>query len=509
MEYTESTQAVPPPKQFQLQRQGGDQELPKNYLVNDSYSQSFKPTLLEPRQYKSRVNEGSSSFRRPDETWQYNDDSPFAHDSERKWRRCAEIVLPSIERDLSDADHQPKSFPDQTKQDPYLLQEDFNPRPRQHSEPFFTEFEGYQESPHSKRRRIADEQRFETHRADKTILVPLERIEDRPSMYGTPVEAVYSAGMRNVASDTGIAPLPSMKVARSPTSLRQVNTFGQPAQMDRQVILEERQQKHVLPRNHFQIPLSRNREKPQISLHAVHAPLKYHNDSPTILETSHFAPTYYENFDLHSPSRHDISAIPIDDRAFVKSREALQSTQWCGESQRSIPSQFEDLSVNYRQHQKYGNDMSRDPQTESGLHAVDTAAADDHEYSRQSIGGYLHKADLGRQGAVVNLGPAPHRMQPQPIWTVKRDVPTSGQQHSGTGRINPLETQGSGLESRSGEQDLYGDDTLADILIAKNANMQARKQYSSMSYGIMNSVRTETMAPMRQRKGPSDIVVLD
>ena len=354
--------------------------------------------------------------------------------------------------------------------------------------PSIINLDDYEELPSSKRRRIDDQQPINSHSQGRTILVPIEQIDDRRVRYERPHEAVYRDDTGHIVSDNRIVPLPAKEErARPPISYQDLQLLSPRTQMERrsnQVV--DCGERYPQPRDHYQVPPSRseNVERLKFPTRAVFAPPECYNDSPSFFDSSQYTPRHHESSDPGYSSRHDAGAIANSDRVYANSNGTMHRLQHYEVAERSMPSQFSDMSIDYRQ---CDQDRRPDrvtyvpftatadshthtrPSTGTLTYSVATATANVHGHAIHAINPLTYALDIAREISHEDMGPPtnayPHdiserqpaatnfdhplgRMQqfpgvqPQPVWPVKQNLslyPRPNQQYAEPDRANAFE----------------------------------------------------------------------
>ncbi len=312
-----------------------------------------------------------------------NGNNLYAPNLNSQSRRRSEMVLPSIERDLHDEFSEPKPPQGNLRQvNSFGSYEPLSRGMQQLPAPSIIKLDNYEELPSSKRRRIDDQQPTNTHGQARTILVPIEQIDDRRTRYERPYDAMYRDDTGQFVSDKRIVPLPPKEErARSPINPRGLQSFSPRKQIKGRLDqVADRVERYPQPRDHYQIPLSRseNVEDLRFPSRATFASQEYSNDSP-LFSSSQFAPRHSESSDLAFQSRRNVGVIANGDRNFAGSNGMMRRIPPMELADRSMPSRFDDMSIDHRQ-----NENDRRPDHVSYLPI--TAPADFHSHGRPSTG---------------------------------------------------------------------------------------------------------------------------
>ena len=388
-------------------------------------------------------------------------------DSELQSRRRSEMVLPSIERDLLDEHSNQTLLRGQKRQvNPFGSYQPLNRGIQQLPAPSIINLNEYEELPSSKRRRIDNQQ---------TIFVPIEQMDDRQPRYERPHEAVYRGEPGHSVSDKRIVPLPPKEErARSPISHQERRPYSPHKEIKRRTDnIADPVDRYPQPHDHFQIPLSRSENIENLhfpSRVVVAPPPEYSNASLSFLNPSQFAPRQFENSDLGFPPRHNVGVVANSDRIHVNPDRITGHLQPLEVVERSMPSQFNDLSIGNRQRE---DDRRPNPLT----YLPSTGTADFHRRSIGVLTCLFAKATAnvhGHAGHAINLltyafvtaqdnfrgimkpltNAYPHsiserhiqndsEVQHQPVWPVKQETssyyPYHHQSFVETERANALE----------------------------------------------------------------------
>lgn len=312
------------------------------------------------------------------------------------------MVLPSIERDLPDKQDDQTTLHGIARQvNPFGSYQPLNRRTLQLPAPSIINLDKYEELPSSKRRRIDDQHPVGSHSQGRTILVPIEQIDDHRLRYERPHEAVYRDGTRHFVSDTRIVPLPPKEErARHLISQQELQLFSPREQLDRRPDqVADRGERYPQPRDHYQVPLShsQNVENLRFPSDAVFAPPECYNDSPSFFNSSQFASRHRESSDLVFSSRRDVGVIADSDRIYADSDGMTRRSQPLGvPERRSMPSRLSDTSIDYRQ-----RDDDRRP--DRVTYVPFTATADLHRNSRQSTGALTYSFATAKAIATAHV----------------------------------------------------------------------------------------------------------
>lgn len=366
----------------------GTLEQPKMvYYAEEDQIHNNRTRSVELLQPTNRVYDLGERFVSQDDVRRENGDDFHAHDFEARSRQRPEMVLPSIEREIRDEHSDQTSLHGKARQvNPFgsypPLHRGMQPLPA----PSIVNLDDYEELPSSKRRRIDEQQPVGSHGQSRTILVPIEQLDDRRPLYEQPHEAVYRGGREDFVSDKRIVPLPPKgERARSPISHQEFQLISPRKQMMRQPDqVADRVEWYPPSRDHYQIPLSRseNVEDLQFPSRTDFAPREYFNDSPSFLQSPHFASRRLEGSDSGFPSRHDVGAIANSDRAYADPDGIRSRLQPLGLAERSMPSRFSDMSIDYTQRE---DDRRPDRVTYPPV----TAMADYHRHPKPSRGALI------------------------------------------------------------------------------------------------------------------------
>lgn len=342
---------------------------------------------VELRQPTNRVFDLGERFVSQNDFRRENGDDFYAHDFGAQSRQRSEMVLPSIERDIRDEHSDQTSLHGKTRQvnpfGSYLpLHRGMQPLPA----PSIINLDDYEELPSSKRRRIDEQQPVSSHGQSRTVLVPIEQLDDRRLRYEQPHEVVYRGGGEDFVSDKRIVPLPPKgERARSPISHQELQLISPRKQTLRQPDqVADRVEWYPPSRDHYQIPLSRPEdvEDSQFPSRTDFTPREYFNHSPSFLQSFQFASRRLESSDLGFPSRHNVGAIANSDRAYADPDGMRSRLQPLGLAERSMPSRFSDMSIDNTQRED-------DRRPDRVTYLPVTAMADVHQHPRPSRGALI------------------------------------------------------------------------------------------------------------------------
>lgn len=385
----ESTEAGQVPYSSQPNRRVHDGCLEQSnriyYAEEDQpHNNGIRP--IELRQVPNRVIDQDERFVSQNDPRQENGGNRYGHDFEPKSRRRSEMVLPSIERDLPDKEGDQTSLYGKARQvnsiDSY---QPLNRGAQQLPAPSIINLDDYEELPSSKRRRVDDQRPVDSLGQGRTVLVPIEQIDDHRLRYERPHEAVYRDEMGYLASDKRIVPLPSKEErTKPPVSHQELQPISSRTQMERRPDeVVDRGDRHHL--DHYRVPLSRseNVERLQFPSRSVFAPPEYYNDSPSFLDSSSFAPEHHKSNDHRFSLRRKVGVNADSDRVYAHSDEMMRHLQPQEGAGRSIPSRFSDMSIG---HWQRDDDRRPDRVTYIPL----TTTADFHRHTTPSSGALIY-----------------------------------------------------------------------------------------------------------------------
>ena len=323
-----------------------------------SYAENDRPhdnrtQLVELRQPLNRAFDLSERFVNQDNIRQESGNSLYADDFEAPSRRRSEMVLPSIERDIPNGHSDQISFNGRSRQvNPVGPYRPLSRGMQQLPAPSIINLDDYEDSPSGKRRRIDNQQPVDSHSHSRTMLIPLEQIDDHQPWYQRPHEAIYRDDGGHLVPDKRIVPLPPKgERARSPIGhqgFQQISPHKQSMGRLDQVV--DRVERYPQSRDHYQIPLSRaeNVEDSQFPSRAKVVPPVYLKDSPSFFQSSQVAPRHLESSDLGVSPRRHIGVIANCDRAYANSNGVIRRVQPPEVVERSTPPRFSDMSIDYR-----------------------------------------------------------------------------------------------------------------------------------------------------------------
>ena len=443
-----------------------------NADVDQLYTNGTRSVGL--RQVPNRDFDQGVRFVSQNSPGQENGSSLYAHYFEAQSRQRSEMVLPSIERDLPDRQSNQITLHEETRQvNPFDSYQPPNRGTQQLPVHSIVNLNDYDEQPSSKRRRINDQQPIDSYSQGRTILVPIEQIDDRPLRYEGLREAAYRDGNGYFVSDKRIVPLPPKEErARPPTSNQELQLFSPRTQIERRPDqIAARGERYPHPRDHYQLPLSRAENVENLQS-------EYYNDSPFFFDSSQFVPRHHESSGFNFSSRHNVGVIADSDRVYAGSNGAMRRFQ---PFEAAMPSRLSELSIDSRRRDEDRRldrityvpfaataDFPRHTRPPTGAlsyffatatatvnvhghvgHAIptltsvlDTAKDGFHEEMEPPTN--VHPHDINeRQPAATNFDYPPSHMQQlpeaqqQPVWPVKENGLSYGQpdqQHIGTER---------------------------------------------------------------------------
>ncbi len=315
-------------------------EQPKTiYYAKEDQPYNNETRSLGLRQVSNRSFDQGVRFVSQNGPGQENGSNLYVHDVEAQSRQRSEMVLPSIERDLPNGKSDQITLHEETRQvNPFESYQPLN-RGAQHLPVHsIVNLNDYEEQPNSKRRRIDDQQPIDSYSQRRTILVPIEQIDDRPRRYEKPREAAYRDGNEHSVSDKRIVPLPPKEErVRPPPSNQELQLFSPRTQMERRLDqIADHGARYPQPRDHYQLPLSRSEN------------VELYNNSPSFFDSSQFIPRHHESSGLGFSSRHDVGVIAESDRVYAGSDETMRRFQPWEATERTMPSRFSDMSIDHR-----------------------------------------------------------------------------------------------------------------------------------------------------------------
>ena len=308
----------------------------------------------------------------------------YGHNLEPQPHRRSDMILPSIERDLLEEEgDQTSSHGRNWQVNPFGSYQPLSRETQRLPAHSVINVDDYEEPSSRKRRRIDDQQSIDSHTQGKTILVPIEQIEDRRSGYERTHEPVYHDDSGQFFADKRIVPLPPKEEpARPPVSYQELQPLSPRTQVEmRSDQMNDRGSSYPQPRHRYQVSLSRseNVQRSEFPSRAVFTPPEYYNDSPSFFDSSQYAPRYHESSDLGLSSRRDVGVIANSDRFYADANGMMRRLQPFEVIERSMPSQFSDMSIDYRQ-------RDNDRRLDRAAQVPDTTTADVYTHARPSTG---------------------------------------------------------------------------------------------------------------------------
>ena len=323
------------------------------YYAEKDRPLAHRTNPVELRQPPNRGFDLGERFVNQDKIRQEKGNSLYADDIEVPSRRRSEMVLPSIERDVPSEHSDQILFDGRSRQvNPFGPYRPLSSGVQQLPAPSVINLDDYEDPPNGKRRRIDDQQPVNSHGHSRTMLVPLEQIDDHQPWSQRPHKAIYRDDGEHFVSDKRIVPLPPKgERARSPIGHQELQLVSPHEQSMRpldQVV--DRGERYPQSRDHYQIPLSRgeNVEDSHFPSRSKVVPPVYLKDSPSFFQSSQVAPRYLESSDLGVSSRHPIGVIANSDRAYANSNGMTRRLQPSAVAERSTPPRFSDMSIHYR-----------------------------------------------------------------------------------------------------------------------------------------------------------------
>ena len=308
----------------------------------------------------------------------------YGHNLEPQLRRRSNMILPSIERDLPDAEGDQTSGRGRSWQvNPFGSYQPLDREAQRLPAHSIINVDDYEEPSSRKRRRIDDQQSIDSHTQGKTILVPIEQIDDRWPGYEMTHEPVYHDDSEHFVADKRIVPLPPKEErARPPVSYQELQPLSPRTRVEMHSDqMNDHGNNHLQPRHRYQVPLSRseNVQRSEFPSRAIFTPPEYYNDSPSFVNSSQYASRLHESSDLGIASRRDVGVIADSDRYYAGPNGMMHGLQPTAVTERLMPSQFSDMSIDYRQ---------RDNDRKLGRPAqvLDGTTADVYTIARPSTG---------------------------------------------------------------------------------------------------------------------------
>ena len=331
-----------------------DLEQPKRvYYAEKDRPHDNMTQLVELRQPPNRAFDPGERFVYQDNIRQENGNTFYADDFEAPSRRRSEMVLPSIERDIPNEDSDQILLNGRSRQvNPFGPYRPLSRGMQQLPAPSIINLDDYEDPPSGKRRRIDNQQLVNSHGHSRTMLVPLEQIDDHKPCYQRPHEAMYCDDGGHSVLDKRIVPLPPKgERARSPVGHQEHQLISPHKQSMRRLDqVVDRVDRYPQSRDHYQIPLSRaeNVEDSQFPSRAKVVPPVYLKASPSLFQSSQVVPRHLESSDLGVSSRHNIGVIANSDRAYANSNGMTRRLQPSTVAEKSTPPRFSDMSIDYR-----------------------------------------------------------------------------------------------------------------------------------------------------------------
>ncbi|KAM0806053.1 hypothetical protein BDR22DRAFT_465 [Usnea florida] len=277
-----------------------------------------RPTELQ--QFPNRVYDHGEDFI--GQNVSREDNRLYGHNPQAQPRRRSNIILPSIERDLPDEEGDQTSRHGRVRQvNPFGSYQPLSREVQRLPAHSIIEVDDYEEPSSRKRRRIDDQQSIDSHTQGKTILVPIEQVNDRQLGFDRTHEPVYHDDPEHFVADKRIVPLPPKEErARPPVIYQELQPLSPRTQVEMHSDqMNDRGSIHSQPRHRYQVPLSHSENVQRIEFpsRAVFTPPEYHNDSPSFVDSSQNAPSFRESNDLGIASRRDVGVIADSDRFYA------------------------------------------------------------------------------------------------------------------------------------------------------------------------------------------------
>ena len=353
MNGSELCQVARPSQQDWRNHEEGLEQPKRVYYAEKDRPHDNITQLVELRQPPNRAFDPGERFVYQDNIRQENRDSIYADDFEAPSRRRSEMVLPSIERDIPNEDNDQILLNGRSRQvNPFGPYRPLSRGMQQLPASSIINLDDYEDPPSGKRRRIDNQQPVNSHGHSRTMLVPLEQIDDHQPFYQRPHEAMYRDDGGHSVLDKRIVPLPPKgERARSPVGHQELQLISPHKQSMRRLDqVVDRVERYPQSRDHYQIPLSRaeNVEDSQFPSRAKVVPPVYLKDSPSFFQSSQVVPRHLESSDMGVSSRHHIGVIANSDRAYANSNGMTRRLQPSNVAEKSTPPRLSDMSMDYR-----------------------------------------------------------------------------------------------------------------------------------------------------------------
>ena len=300
------------------------------------------------------------------------------------------MILPSIERDLPIEESDQTSGHDRVRQvNPFGSYQPLSREAQQLPAHSIINVDDYEEPSSRKRRRIDNQQSIDSHTQGKTILVPIEQIDDSWPGYERTHSPVYHDDSEHFVADKRIVPLPPKEErARLPVSYQEPQPLSPRTRVEmRSNQMNDRGDSYPQQRHRYQGPFSRseNVQRSDFPSRAVLTTPEYYNESSSFVDSSKYAPRFHGSSELSVSSRRDVGVIANSDRFYADANGMMHRLQPFEVTQRSMPSQFSDMSIDYRQ-------RNNDRRLDRAAQVPDTTTADVYTHARPSIGVFSYSS---------------------------------------------------------------------------------------------------------------------
>ena len=363
----------------------------------------YEKSLEQPeRIYYSAEDQPPNNGKRPNELRQFTnsvfdhgedsvgrnvsreDSRRYGHNLEPQSRRRSNMILPSIERDLPDEEGDQTSGHGRVWQvNPFGSYQPLSREAQRMPAHSIINVDDYEEPSSRKRRRTDDQQSIDSHTQGKTILVPIEQIDDRRHGYERIHEPVYHDDSEHFVADKRIVPLPPKEERANPfVSYQELQPLSPRPRVEMHSDqMNDRGNCHPQPRHRYQVPLSRseNVQRSEFPSRAIMTPPEYCNDSPSFVDSFQYASRFHESSDLGIASRRDIGVIADSDRFYAGPNGMMHCLEPTAVTERLMPSQSSDMSIDYRQ-------RDNDRRLGRPARVIDNTTADVYTHARPSIG---------------------------------------------------------------------------------------------------------------------------
>jgi len=254
------------------------------------------------------------------------------------------MALPSIEGGFASPTNQQAPHRIRTQQDdPFAFVDFANRLVPQNLVPSKVHQITYEEPPPGKKRRIDEQEYFETQNEESTILIPLDDRGGYHAMRQRPGGAGRDAQWPRL--DSRIVPLPPRDAAGIQDPQGRVHNVSHHGQTEDRLI-------HRLPRAHFEVslPSAEARGQPQSLLHSDAGQSGYFRQSPTVFNASESAQSYREVHNFRPILPHASGSVGSGGQVLANPQPVAERSQCFDDAGREMRNNLRNLAIDERQY---------------------------------------------------------------------------------------------------------------------------------------------------------------